>query len=217
MLESFEDPHRLVRLQQTFKKAGTVDGRVFLRAWAARTEKVRALEDFNETLTMKRAKMVLSSWHRCARRSAIERIDLEIDSLDLGRLDLNGSGSIMGGNGVPMSPQRQASTHELRMHAVVAALHRARAAEREASSRASKQEAAHGSLVLELKREISELKMKVKHAEDKLEFGAKLTVLGVEVTMSTQGFYLRPAEKKARRYGKGAEVTARYVGGRRGT
>ena len=52
MLESFEDPHRLVRLQQTFKKAGTVDGRVFLRAWAARTEKVRALEDFNETLTV---------------------------------------------------------------------------------------------------------------------------------------------------------------------
>ena len=198
MLESFEDPHRLVRLQQTFKKAGTVDGRVFLRAWAARTEKVRALEDFNETLTMKRAKMVLSSWHRCARRSAIERIDLEIDSLDLGRLDLNGSGSIMGGNGVPMSPQRQASTHELRMHAVVAALHRARAAEREASSRASEQEAAHGSLVLELKREISELKMKVKHAEDKLEFASKEVAAQNDTIGSLCTMYLYKLEEMRR-------------------
>ena len=193
MLQSFaHDPARLVRLQKTFQHAGQVDGRVFLRAWSVQTQQVRTLEMFNEKMIIKCALKVLLTWHRCSRRAAIQRIDFEIDSLCLSRGDLNSSGtsSAAGASGgTPLSP-RQASTHELRMQSLLAALRQARVAERDAAVRASEQQAVHGELVTALQGELSELKTKSRRTQEKLENATQETKSQNETIGSLCTMYL---------------------------
>ncbi len=169
VLHSFADPERLARLQHRLHNAGAVNGRPFLRAWAARARKGRALEAFHAKLIENCASGVLLMWHRCARRAAIERIDCEIEGLRLD-CDPNGSCASLGTPAptAPMSP-REASTHELRIQSLIAALRQSRAAERETAERASEREQAQDVLVTQLRGQISELKTQLRSAEGKLE------------------------------------------------
>ena len=107
---------------------------------------------------MRCAKEVLVTWHQCARRAAIERIDVEIDNLGIVDLSLE----------LSLGSPREASTHALRMQAVLTALRHARAAEREAALRASDQEMAHEEVVLDLRKQLSEMSALLKQTEDKL-------------------------------------------------
>jgi len=172
VLHSFGDPERLARLQQRLHNAGAVNGRPFLRAWAARARQGRALEAFHAKLIESCASGVLLMWHRCARRAVIERIDCEIEGLRLDS-DPNGSGASLGtpaptSPAAPMSP-REASTHELRIQSLIAALRQSRAAERETAERASEREQAQDALATQLRAQISELKTQLRSAEGKLE------------------------------------------------
>lgn len=167
MLKSFGDPERLTRLQATFKKRDVDMGR-FWNAWIICIQQTRALEVFNEKILMKCLKNVLFAWHRCARRGAIARIDFEIESLCLDR-DINDSCEALAesSHGAPLSP-REATTHELRMQSLLAALKKARVAERETAMRARKQEIENEGIVMELRGKMSELKTQLKQTEDKL-------------------------------------------------
>jgi hypothetical protein len=184
MLKSFGDPDRLARLQQRLQNAGAVNARVFLRVWAARTAQGLALEAFHAKLLQNCATSVLLLWHRCARRAAIEKIDGEIEGLHLDST-LNASGGTLNGSGLsPSTSQlrlqaqirttptrtspREASTHVLRIQTLIAALRQSRASEQETAERASAREQAHTALVTQLRGQISELKTKLKSAEEKL-------------------------------------------------
>ena len=117
----------------------------------------KALESFNEKIIMRCAKQILLSWHNCARRDAIARIDFEIDSM------------LLQGNSTDttMSP-REATTHELRMQSLLEVLRKSRVAEREISMRVTEQERVHDAFVVNLREEISQLKAKLKQTKDKL-------------------------------------------------
>ena len=158
MLSSFGDPERLARLQMTFQRSGSVNFRLFFATWYTSTQRTRALEALNEKIIMRCAKEVLVTWHQCARRAAIERIDVEIDNLGIVDLSLE----------LSLGSPREASTHALRMQAVLTALRHARAAEREAALRASDQEMAHEEVVLDLRKQLSEMSALLKQTEDKL-------------------------------------------------
>ena len=166
MLQSFGDPERLIRLQHTFQKAGTVNGRPFFRMWADRTQLARALETFNGRLIRKCAKDVLLTWHNCSRRAAIERRDFETESLNLDhKMDSSGDSiappACYTASGAPVSP-REANTHELRIQSLLEALRQARVAERESTARACKLEETHNELAAEMRRQISDLKSQVR-------------------------------------------------------
>ena len=170
MLKSFGDPERLTRLQATFKKAGSVDIGRFWNAWVLHITDQRALEVFNEKILMKCLKKVLMVWHRCANRSAIARIDFEIESLCLDSQINDSCDALAAGassGGAPLSP-REATTHELRMQSLLAALRQARVAERETAIRATQREIENEELIVNLRGQISEFKTQLKQTEDRL-------------------------------------------------